>query len=131
MSNRERQLKTCVCAGSSLDRMLRPAILTLLRDCTKGLHGYGIEQRLEEFQFCRRSSPDFTGLYRLLKKMEAEGLLRSAKSPSENGPAKRVYALTTRGKQCLSRWRISLLNYRDMLDDLLGRMKENAGGDTR
>ncbi len=116
-------MKTCICAGTSLDRMLRPAVLTLLRDCPKGLHGYGIEQRLEEFQFCRRSLPDFTGLYRLLKKMEAEGLLRSAKSPSDNGPAKRVYALTVRGKQCLSRWRMSLLNYRDMLDDLLGHMR--------
>jgi DNA-binding PadR family transcriptional regulator len=122
-------MNQCVCAGSSLDRMLRPAVLTLLRDCPKGLHGYGIEQRLEEFQFCRRSSPDFTGLYRLLKKMEAEGLLRSAKSRSDNGPAKRVYALTVRGKQCMSRWRISLLNYRDMLDDLLDRMKNNASGE--
>lgn len=119
MSNREPQLTQCVCAGTSLDRMLRPAILTVLCDCPRGLHGYGIEQRLEEFQFCRRSSPDFTGLYRLLKKMEVEGLLRSAKSPSDNGPAKRVYVLTARGKQCLTRWRISLLDYRDMLDDLL------------
>lgn len=105
--------------------MLRPAILTVLRDCRRGLHGYGIEQRLEEFQFCRRSSPDFTGLYRLLKKMEAEGLLRSAKNPSDTGPAKRIYSMTVRGKQCLTRWRISLLNYRDMLDDLLDRMKSN------
>jgi len=123
MSNRERQLKTCICAGSSLDRMLRPAILTVLYDCPKGLHGYGIEQRLVEFQFCHRGSPDFTGLYRLLRKMESEGLLGSVLSRSKTGPAKRVYRLTARGRQCLSRWRISLLNYRDMLDDLLGHMR--------
>jgi DNA-binding PadR family transcriptional regulator len=109
--------------------MLRPAILTLLRICPKGLHGYGIEQQLEEFQFYRRSSPDFTGLYRLLKKMEDERLLRSFKSPSDAGPNKRVYVLTARGKKCLSRWRISLLNYRDMLNDLLNRMKKTITED--
>jgi DNA-binding PadR family transcriptional regulator len=103
--------------------MLRPAILTVLYGCRKGLHGYGLEQRLIEFQFCHRSAPDFTGLYRLLRKMEKEGLLRSVLIPSKTGPAKRVYRITARGKQCLSRWRISLLNYRDMLDDLLNRMK--------
>jgi DNA-binding PadR family transcriptional regulator len=55
--------------------------------------------------------------------MESEGLLGSVLSRSKTGPAKRVYRLTARGRQCLSRWRISLLNYRDMLDDLLGHMR--------
>ena len=131
MSNRKPSLNQCVCAGKSLDRMLRPAVLTVLCSSPRGLHGYAIEKRLEEFQFCSRRGPDFTGLYRLLKKMEAEGLLRSAQRPSESGPSRRIYRATPGGKRCLSRWSRSLAEYREMLDDLLGRMKEIAGGDKR
>lgn len=74
MSNSCRQLRHCVCTGRSLDRMLRPAVLTVLCDHRQGLHGYAIEQQLQVFGFFREQLPDYTGLYRLLKHMEAERL---------------------------------------------------------
>lgn len=103
--------------------MLRPAVLTVLCDETAGLHGYAIEKKLEVFKFFRHQPPDYTGLYRLLKRMEAEGLLCSTESDSQAGPSKRVYRLADRGRKCLSRWVQSLMEYRDMLDDLLVHAK--------
>ena len=48
--------------------------------------------------------PDYTGLYRLLKRMEAEGLLSSTQCDSQAGPSKRTFRLTDKGRRCLSRW---------------------------
>ena len=114
------KLDKCICSGKSLDRMLRPAVLTILCDREKGLHGYAIEKELQVFRFFQCQRPDYTGLYRLLKRMETEGLLYSAESDSQEGPSKRIYRLTVRGRRCLSRWLDSLMEYQEMLDDLLG-----------
>jgi DNA-binding PadR family transcriptional regulator len=99
--------------------MLRPAILTILCDRTEGLHGYAVEQELQTLKFFRDQPPDYTGLYRLLKRMEVEGLLSSTQSDSHTGPSKRVYWLTGRGRMCLSRWINSLREYQERLEDLL------------
>lgn len=119
MSNSKAKLDKCVCSGKSLDRMLRPAILTILSDRTLGLHGYAIEKELQAFKFFRNHPPDYTGLYRLLKRMDAEGLLSSKESDSQAGPSRRIYRLTGRGRICLCRWLDSLMEYQEMLDDLL------------
>ena len=123
MSNSKAKLDTCVCSGKSLNRMLRPAVLTVLCDQTQGLHGYAVEKALQGFRFFRHQPPDYTGLYRLLKRMETEGLLSSAESDSQTGPSKRIYRLTDQGKRCLSRWLESLVEYKKMLEDLLKKAK--------
>ncbi len=116
-------MKNCVCSGKAFDRMLRPAVLTVLNDHPEMLHGYAIEKALQVFAFFQEKPPDYTGLYRLLKTMETEGLLDSIEDSSHPGPAKRLYGLTTRGKQCLARWFDSLRRYQDMLDDLLDHIR--------
>lgn len=126
MSNSKVRLAKCICSGKSLDRMLRPAVLTILCDQAQGLHGYAIEKQLRAFKFFRHQPPDYTGLYRLLKRMEAEGLLSSTESESRSGPSKRIHRLTDRGRGCLSRWLGSLVEYREMLDDLLMHAKRTV-----
>lgn len=125
MSNSSRQLSRCICTGRSLDRMLRPAILTVLYEHRRGLHGYAIEKHLQVFAFFQEQLPDYTGLYRLLKRMEAEGLLSSTECDSQAGPSKRTFRLTDRGRRCLSRWFESLTEYRRMLDDLLSHIGDS------
>ncbi|MDY0357583.1 MAG: PadR family transcriptional regulator [Sedimentisphaerales bacterium] len=127
MSNSSRQLSRCICTGRSLDRMLRPAILTVLHDQSRGLHGYAIEKHLQVFAFFQEQLPDYTGLYRLLKRMEAEGLLSSTQCDSQAGPSKRMFRLTDKGRRCLSRWFESLTEYRRMLDDLLEHIGDSRG----
>ena len=106
--------------------MLRPAILTVLCDKAQGLHGYAIEKKLQTLRFFQHQPPDYTGLYRLLKRMEVEELLSSTQSDSHAGPSKRVYRLTDRGRRCLSRWLDSLVKYQEMLEDLLTRAKQTV-----
>ena len=49
-------------------------------------------------------APDSMGVYRLLKRLEDQGLVAHAWNDSEEGPAKRVYELTTSGRHCLTQW---------------------------
>lgn len=106
--------------------MLRPAILTVLCGKAEGLHGYAVEKELQTLRLFRHQPPDYTGLYRLLKRMEMEELLSSVQSDSHAGPSKRVYRLTDRGRRCLFRWLDSLTKYQEMLEDLLTRAKQTV-----
>jgi len=105
--------------------MLRPAILTILCDTAQGLHGYAVEKELQTLRFFQHQPPDYTGLYRLLKRMETEGLLSSTESDSQAGPSKRVYRLTDLGTRCLFLWLESLVEYQEMLEDLLSHAKKS------
>jgi DNA-binding PadR family transcriptional regulator len=128
MSNTKTKLNKCICSGKSLDRMLRPAVLTILYNQTDGLHGYAIERELQTLRFFEQQPVDYTGLYRLLKRMETEELLAATQSDSRAGPSKRIYRLTERGRRCLSRWLGSLVKYQEMLEDLLTRAKGAVEG---
>jgi DNA-binding PadR family transcriptional regulator len=123
MSNRE--LTKCVCSGKSLDRFLRPVVMTILCGSSDGLHGYSIEKQLQDFRFYHNNPPDFTGLYRLLKRMEIEGLLSSAMKKSKEGPSKKTYRITAKGKKCLKRWQQSLQEYKCNLEDILEKMEHD------
>ncbi len=65
----------CPCKGKYLDKMLQPAILTLLYH--ESLHGFVLIQKLGENPMFGGSMPDKTGVYRYLKKMEESQLLES------------------------------------------------------
>lgn len=47
--------------------------------------------------------PDPGVVYRHLRKLEQHGLVTSTLEPGA-GPARRVYAITTEGRSCLSDW---------------------------
>ena len=98
-------------------RLLRPAIMTILAG--EPVHGYLLAQRLERMALFRDPSPDPTGIYRLLKTMEKEGLVVSHWDLAESGPARRQYGLTARGKACLHRWIETLQDYRNAIGELL------------
>ena len=63
-------------------------------------------------------APDPTGIYRILKQMENNGLITSAWDTSESGPAKRCYELTDEGRACLRRWIDSLACYKASIEEL-------------
>ncbi len=73
---------------------LRPCILLLLRESPA--HGYDLLERVPAFGF---SGSDPGGLYRALRGLEAEGLVRSAWEPSSSGPQRRIYELTRPGME--------------------------------
>ena len=108
---------TCACSGANLPKLVQPLILAALSK--EPLHGYALAQRLAREGAHLGAPPDHSGIYRLLRSMEKRGLLTSKLAESESGPARREYALTSKGRACLERWAQSLSQYRDMIDDVL------------
>lgn len=110
-------------AGGSL---VQPAILLLLKQ-RRG-HGYELLDRLSELGLEQR---DHARVYRLLRWMESEGLVRSKWEISERGPARRVYQLTTDGERFLEELGPVLQGHRATVDEIVRqyrRLMGNGGG---
>ncbi len=75
---------------------LRPCLLLLLAEGTA--HGYELLEQVADLGMDR---VDPGGLYRCLRAMDEEGLVRSAWEPSTSGPARRTYTLTDEGRDWL------------------------------
>ena len=120
------ELDNCPCAGVSLDRLIQPAILTIL---ARGeLHGYKIVQRIAEIE---GHKPDPTGVYRALRTMEGRDLVVSGWGPSDSGPAKKSYQITMDGMICLARWVETLEKHSRVIHRLIARARWVTGLDER
>ncbi len=75
---------------------LRPCLLLLLAEGTS--HGYEL---LDQVGALGLDRVDPGGLYRCLRAMDEEGLVRSSWEPSASGPARRTYELTDEGRDWL------------------------------
>ena len=80
-------------------------------------HGYLIEEYLRGLGFFRL---EMSTLYRTLRQLEKDGLLRSDWEPGPAGPARRVYSLTDAGQAWLDAWARALESYRSMIDRFFG-----------
>ena len=98
---------------------LRPCILLLLRE--DPAHGYDLLERLRAFGFVE-SDPG--GLYRALRKLEDEGLVRSAWEESSTGPDRRRYELTRTGMEELHEQAGALASTAETLESFLSRYEE-------
>lgn len=98
---------------------LRPCLLLLLRE--QPAHGYELLERMRPLGFAR-SDPG--GLYRALRALEAEGLVRSAWEPSREGPDRRIYELTRAGMEELHRRAKALAQVSETLELFLSRYGE-------
>lgn len=107
---------------------LRPCLLLLLRE--QPSHGYELLERLRQLGFDR---DDPGGLYRTLRGLEREDLVRSAWEPSREGPDRRIYELTRAGTEELHRQATSLAATDALLGVFLSRYGEfvSLGARTR
>ncbi len=107
----------CPCTGGTLDKLVQPAIMVVLTEGPS--HGYRLAERVGAMSLSGGQKPNASGVYRVLKQMEARGLVASSWTFSESGPAKRSYQLTPAGEACLKRWIATLTAYRDGISALL------------
>lgn len=114
----EDELNECSQLGKSLSRLTQPSILAVLARADKPQHGYLIIQEMAAGPMFGGNAPDPTGVYRILKQMENNGLVVSEWDTSEAGPAKRCYSLTDDGRACLRRWIDSLACYARSIEEL-------------
>jgi PadR family transcriptional regulator, regulatory protein PadR len=84
-----------------VERFVEPALLLLLRE--RPMHGYELLERLPEVAG-EDVRVDVGNLYRVLRALEEEGIVRSEWSAELPGPAKRTYELTEDGSRLLDRW---------------------------
>lgn len=75
---------------------LRPCLLLLVAEGTS--HGYDL---LDGVRALGLGKVDPGGLYRCLRAMDEDGLVRSSWEPSSRGPARRIYTLTEEGRDWL------------------------------
>jgi len=95
---------------------LRPCLLLLLAEGTS--HGYDLLEQLAELGM---PNVDPGGLYRALRAMDEDGLVRSWWEPSQSGPARRTYELTAEGTEWLHAWAGSLAEAHRLLGGYLAR----------
>lgn len=93
---------------------LRSCTLLLLAEGRK--HGYELLVELSERGY---GDTDAGGLYRTLRTMEDEGLVRSSWQHGDSGPARRVYYITEEGLAALRDCALAVRNMRRRLNRFL------------
>lgn len=106
--------------NARVERFVEPTLLLLLRE--RPLHGYELLERIPELGVEGRL--DIGNLYRLLRSLEQEGLVRSEWSAGLPGPAKRTYELTDEGRRLLDRWAEALERAQGTIAVFLDRYEE-------
>jgi PadR family transcriptional regulator, regulatory protein PadR len=82
------------------------ALLGLLHRTSQPMYGYEIAKQLETK--CDGALPMNQGaLYPILRSLEAQGLLSSHVEPSDAGPPRKYYQITTAGQKMLRRWLVA------------------------
>lgn len=103
------------------EKFLKICLLTLLYD--KADHGYSLIEELEKYGF-EKEELSVSTLYRNLRKMEKEGLVKSSWKKGEGGPQKRVYTITEKGKDDLNEY-INFIRYRkSVIERLINTYEE-------
>ena len=102
-----------------VERFAEPAVLLLLRE--RPVHGYELLDQLPDLTGER---VDMGNLYRFLRLLEAEGIVRSQWDDAAPGPSKRVYELTGEGRVLLEAWANALAEARQRIDSFLARHGE-------
>ena len=109
--------EACPCAGATLDKLLQPAVLAIL--VNESMHGYELALRIGKIPNFLDCPPDMSGIYRILKNLEARGMVVAEWDTSETSRTKRLYSITDDGRHCLSQWNATLRTYRKSVDALL------------
>jgi PadR family transcriptional regulator PadR len=102
-----------------VERFAEPAVLLLLRE--RPVHGYELLEQLPELTGERM---DMGNLYRFLRLLETDGIVRSEWDDGAAGPSKRIYELTGEGRALLDQWASALRDSQTRLDGFLRRYGE-------
>ncbi len=97
----DKQAGCCEGKFQKMERLLEICLLLLLFE--KAGYGYGLIEELSAFGF---SAEDLNigSLYRSLRKLEDQALVSSVWEEAAQGPKRRVYTITVKGKQELHNW---------------------------
>jgi PadR family transcriptional regulator, regulatory protein PadR len=100
-----------------VERFSEPAVLLLLLE--RPAHGYELLDALPPLT--GETRVDMGNLYRVLRALEEDGLVRSEWEADAPGPARRTYELTADGRRLLDEWASALRRSRARIDAFLER----------
>lgn len=103
---------------------LQPCLLLLLRE--QADHGYELASRLRPMH---DGDGDAGGVYRALRSLERQGLVRSEWETSDVGPARRTYHVTPDGLACLDAQANGLEHVHEVLHVFLERYARVVAAD--
>jgi PadR family transcriptional regulator PadR len=91
----------CARVGFKSGNILMASLLSLL--LKEPSYGYSLVEELGTFGIEQDSVP-YGVVYRLLRDMENEGLIKSEWEIEDSGPSRRMYSITSEGKRYLEQW---------------------------
>jgi DNA-binding PadR family transcriptional regulator len=97
----ERMGRCCDGKNQKMERLLEICLLLLLFE--REGYGYGLVEQLSSFGF-GGDDLNVGPLYRSLRKMEDQDLVSSVWEEASQGPKRRVYTITEKGKLELHSW---------------------------
>jgi len=100
--------------SSGSPRFIEPVLLMLLAKMGES-YGYQLINEAEKLSFSGMP-PDSGSIYRILRRMEMDGLVGSYWGFEARGPARRHYRLTESGAAVLNEWIEFLKHHRDALN---------------
>ena len=104
----------------NLYRFVEPVLLFLLEKKGRS-YGYELASELRQYALTD-AEVEVAALYRTLRQLEKNDCVTSTWDVGGSGPARRVYALTSRGKEHLGEWVIVL----DHMSKAMGRFVRSA-----
>jgi PadR family transcriptional regulator PadR len=97
----KRGFRCCDIKYHKMERLLEICLLLLLFE-NEG-YGYGLIEQLSDYGFTGEDL-NIGSLYRTLRKLEDQDLVSSVWKEANQGPKRRVYTITDRGKEELHNW---------------------------
>jgi poly-beta-hydroxybutyrate-responsive repressor len=107
-----------------VERFIEPALLLILREGST--HGYELADHLAEMLPAERI--DMGNLYRMLRALEADGIVESEWRDDLPGRNRRTYRLTEQGESLLDTWAEALGEANETITAFLGRYQEGENG---
>lgn len=104
--------------GQHMQRLMEVGLLVLLSQNSQDCHGYCLAEKLKEFGFSDEELHIST-LYRTLRGMEQAEWVSSHWEKGGQGPQRRVYAITPKGRAALDEWAAVLQTRRQRIDTML------------
>jgi poly-beta-hydroxybutyrate-responsive repressor len=99
-----------------IERSIQAEILLLIGQ--QPSHGYELIQRLNEAEF-KSGEADAATVYRNLRRMDKDGLIKSHWEVGESGPGRRLYELTPQGEESLKVWAQYITQQKATLENFL------------
>ncbi len=89
-------------------------------------YGYELISTIQSFGFIEGAAPPGM-IYRHLRQMEEDNLVKSEWETKEAGAAKRIYTITDEGREVLDLWIQFMQTNADKLNNFINMYKEKAG----